>query len=423
MGEFNPLPFILFIEVNMFKKVIVVVGIILLALNGCSKKDDNSRLITKYIQIDRIINTGCQFEGTASDLKFAVFQNKIFTYPTLSEGCLELKLYDIKSEKFSIKSFALRPSITDSIKYYIGKAPSDIDVNSRFVFLLYDRFLLAINKCEPKNSYLTYFGEPFQNLKVLNGKIMLWRAYDYNPLDAKTPLRIAEYDIKSKRIINFIDPIQDAVEFSFLSPLKWIDISTKGDIAYTNTLKPIHYFYDADMNLKQKLLCNLKTWKNIDIVEFNTIRKKKSDLSPIGFAQELMKLDEGNGCRVISINFANDSTLLAFYTGPSASDKANFVRYCNVWKKKNDKWILFDKELKDGNPDSTTILSKSNFPFIGSLHTVKFYKNKAYYIYISPNQDKLLQFGKPYSAVNKAIDKFFAEDKLYYQLFVFDCRF
>jgi hypothetical protein len=153
------------------------------------------------------------------------------------------------------------------------------------------------------------------------------------------------------------------------------------------------------------------------------LRNSKYRILPHNLIKGLLKTVNYGGCRVITVNFANDSTLLVFYSAPTKNEISNFVRYCNIWKKRNDKWTLFDKELKDSKPDSTTKLSRNNFPFEGSLHTVKYYKNKAYYIDLSPNEDKLLQYGKPFCNIKKVMSKFYSEDKLYNQLFIYNCRF
>lgn len=403
----------------MLKKILI--GLLFLTIISCNKKEDNSHLLSKYIQIDHVIKTGFQFKGMRTGFAFAVYNNQVFLNPVLTNKGLKTMVYNLNNKKFALEFFKLDKSVTDTIMYQT--VPDDIEVNKNNIFALFGKYLLVIDKNNSNNTYVTNLTEPYQKLKAFDSTLIIYRAYNFNPLEAKIPVRIAQFDLKSKKITNFVDPVSDAIEFSYFAPSNWIDISQKGEAIFTNTLKPEHCFYDTNLKLNQKLVYTPKNWNNIDMRDLNVIRSAKNSMTPQEIIRNLTKTEDSDGCRVISVNFANDSTLLVFYSAPSKGEKADFVRYCNIWKRKNDKWVLFDKELKDAYPDLETILTKDNFPFTGSFQNLKFDNNKAYYIYVMPNEDKLLQFGKKFEVVKKEMNRHFAEEKLYHQLFIYNCRF
>jgi len=399
----------------------IIIGLLIFTLISCEEKEDNSKLLSKYIQIEKIINIGAEFKGGPPNFLIAINNDEIFMKPELSSNGFKLNVYNQKSNKMTVLQYNLNKSIRDTLKYNFD--PNDFDINKEYIYAVFTNKLLVIDRINPVNTYLIDLKERFHKIKAIKNELILCRAYDYLPSETMFPIRIAKFDLTTKKLTAFAIPTSDAIEFSYFSPSNWFDISNRGDIVFTQAISPEQDIYDINLELKQKLIYKPKNWKQIDMKELNYIRKlpKKPDAQEI--IAHLIKTDDGVGCRMISVNFVNDSTLLAFYTSPSVSEKVEFVRYCNIWKRKNDKWVLFDKELKDAYPELSTTLSKENFPINGSMQKLRFYNNKAYYIYVSPDEDKLLQFGKKFSVIKKEMNRHFAEDKLYHQLYIFNCRF
>jgi hypothetical protein len=403
----------------MNKKILLC--LLCLTIISCNKKEDNSNLLSKYIQIDKVINTGCEYKGGRTSFLIALYKDDVYMKPQLTGDGLRINVYNQKNKKMIIKHFKLHKSINDTLKHY--SEPYDIEVTNQYIYTLFIDYLIVIDKYNSDNTYLTNLKEPFQSLKVFGNDLFLSRAFDFSPEEGLSPIRIAKYDLKTKRITKVLDPISDAYEFSYVWPFNWFDISNTGDVAFTQAISPEQSIYNYNLEYKEKLFYKPKNWKNVDMTELNYIRKEKLKLSPQEISERLVKTDDGRGSRIVSVNFANDSTLLVFYTSPNLNEKAGFVRYCNIWKRKNDKWVLFDKQLKDAYPELSSTLSKGNFPFSGSMQKVRFVNNKAYYIFVSPNEDKLLQFGKKFSVVKKEMNRHFAEDRIFHQLYIYKCKF
>jgi hypothetical protein len=403
----------------MLKKVLI--GLLFLTIISCNKKEDNSHLLSKYIQVDKVINTGCEFKGGLTGFLIAVNNDEISMKPQLTKEGLMMNVYNIKNNTMKSEIYKLSQSITDTLKY--NYEPLDMEVNDKNIYALFGKFLLVIDKCNSNNTYLTNLIDDYQKLKVFGSSITLCRSYQFKVKDGYAPISIANYDLKTRKIIKSIDLTSDAFEFSYIWPINWLDISNKGDIAFTQSISSVQEVYNKNLELVQKLEYKPKNWKNVDMTELNWIRSTKPQPRAQDIGIHLVKTDDGVGCRMTSVNFANDSTILAFYTSPIKSEKVDFVRYCNIWKKKGDKWVLFDKELKDGYPELSSILSKENFPLNGSMHNLRFYRDKVYFVDVAPNQKELLQFGEKFSTVKKAMNKCFAQERIYHQLFIFKCRF
>lgn len=403
----------------MLRKILF--GLLLLTLVSCNKQEDNSKLLSKYIQVDRVINTGCEFKGGARGFLISVDGDQISMRPLLTEKGLRINVYDAKKNTMRVEHYQFNQSILDTLQYF--SYPLDLEVNKDNIFALFNKYILVIDKNNSKNTYLISLKEPFEKLKKFGNELILCRAYDFAPTSTKIPIRLAKYDLMNKKLINYVDLKSDAIEFSHFWPLNWLDISNTGDVVFTQAISPVQDIYDKGLNLIQKLGCKPSNWKNIDMSELNFLRRQKTDIVPQTIIDHLTKTDNAEGCRMISVNFANDSTLLVFYNGPSLDEKANFVHYCNIWKRKNDKWVLFDKELKDAYPDVSSTLSKGNFPLNGSVNRLRFDKDKVYYIDVTLDEKKLLQFGKKFSVVKDEMNRHFAEDKLYHQLLIYKCRF
>jgi hypothetical protein len=403
----------------------IIMGLLIITLVSCDKKEDNSKLLSNYIQIEKVINIGAEYKGGSPNFLIAINNDEIFMKPELTAKGLGMNVYNQKHNKMKHITFNLSKAISDTLQYC--SEPLDFDVSEKNIYAMFSHYLLVIDRNDSNNTYLNDLKEGFQKLKVSGNTIILCRAYKFSAPPTSNmvpvPICIAQYDLLSKKITKSVELSSNALEFSHFTPSNWFDISNSGDVVFTQAISPEQAIDNNNLELKQKLTYKPKNWQQVDMTELNYIRKLKKEPDPQEIIARLIKTDDGVGCRMISVNFVNDSTLLAFYTSPSVKEKVDFVRYCNIWKRKNDKWVLFDKALKDAYPDISATLTKENFPFNGSMQKLRFYNNKAYYIYVSPDEEKLLQFGKKFSVVKKEMNRHFAEDKLFHQLYIFNCRF
>ncbi len=161
----------------MIKHIYII--LLLLTIISCNKKEDFNSSLTKYVNIDRVINTGSQFNGMSTEFAFTIFNDYVLLNPQLTNDGFSIKVYDIKKNNFTQNYFKVNRCFTDTLKHYFGTQPWDIDADSFNIYALFGDRLLIIDRNNTNKTYLTNLKEPYQKLKVFRKELFLWRAYNF----------------------------------------------------------------------------------------------------------------------------------------------------------------------------------------------------------------------------------------------------
>ncbi len=416
------------------KRIVYLLFVTLLA--GCNNSPQRSEIgeveniiedsiensLLDYIHLNTIYCTDLVFTGGRRYLPFSIFNDTAYVFSKIDKDCLCFNAIDLNSTKTSILKYPVKQCIIDSLKY--RNRSFDIEVSSEYIYMLYGNFLVIINRYMEDANTIYNLDNDFLNLKKVGDYLYLSSVHNFSGKLNYEAALVAKYSLEKhsvveKKVLDF-----DASEYSYYQPNHWIDISSRGNILFSHTLSANHFVFDSSLSIVQSLTHKPANWEDVNTDKNNQIRKYHSDTLTenscidVGYIlKHLSQQTKGDGCRVVSNYLVSDSIFIIYYTAPTKEEKADHVRYCNIYKYEQNQWVLSKEQLIDGNLSSNTIFNGSNYPFNGSYTYLKSYKGKLFYISIFPDNKKLLEVGKTWKDIERNIENAVKTDDLMYHLF------
>lgn len=321
--------------------------------------------LSKYLSLDKQIYFD-KSPDKPQAFKYAICPKTnefAFTFFSIKQNSdtVQFFIYDIDTDSIFEESFFLTGIRTTlELNYYktflsISLSENYICINTNDAIYLLNRKSKNIKKAE--NLKLNYNGSAF----LSEDELVLY--YNYNSQKKKNSY-FTTFSIPKFKENNHITPKFDCIEYTHMEPNHWIS-TLNGKVLFSNTLNYNIKIFDNDLTEVGSIHKSKDSnWTSLSKHELKKIVKKKGG-APVIY--EILKY-ENKIKRIRGAYWISDSTIIVnTKQGLGNKAKSNYNLAFDVWRLKNKKWRLLEKDLFD-QPLNEIEISNNEFSLFGGRH-------------------------------------------------------
>lgn len=330
------------------------------------KAQDNS--ISKYISFEKQLFLDYDIHGPVKfNYSKSICSNEIaITFYNTKESVDTIRFYilnmgidSVYIENYHINNLSqlVTNSYTSSLTNISLSKDFIAIITFDYVYLLERKTKYIINQLDNKKYH-------FENAAFLDGdRIFMYR--NYNNLEKKKKTQFAVFSVPNFKLIKEKYPVFDFIQYTHIAPNKWIS-SLNNKILFSQTLDYSISLYDNLLNKTNTIsLPSSFSWSSPSESQKQQIKNKKRAVESIN---EILNY-ENEINRVAGIYWISDTTFIVNINKGIGENKDN-IKYklsFDVWKYRDDKWILDKYNLVDRPIEEIELANDEYSLFAGKL--------------------------------------------------------